>query len=98
MDNSQGLVDGYVKEIKQLAAKRQMGEDFATIKPKVDEVIKKAHEHIALWVNGTPEENWATFGGKLKFLGHSVGDKVWADVLSYAGETVKAHEPPKRSK
>lgn len=98
MDNSQGLVDGYVKEIMQLGAKRQMGEDFATIKIRVDEVIKKAHEHIALWVNGTPEGNWATFGGKLNFAGHTAGDKNWADVLLYAGETVRAHEPPKRSK
>ena len=96
MDNSQGLVDGYVKEIKQIAAKHQMGEDLATIKSKVDMVLDKAHEHFAVWVNGTPEENWASFGSKLRFLGSSVDDKDWADVLAYAGESVKSKEPPHR--
>jgi len=96
MDNSQGLVEGYVTEIKQIAAKHQMGEDLATIKSKVDEVLERAHKHFAGWVNGTPEENWASFGGKLSFLGSSVGDRTWADVLAYAGETVKSKEPPHR--
>jgi len=96
MDNSLGLVDGYVKEIKQIAAKHQMGEDLATIKLKVDEVIQRAHEHISIWVNGTPEENWASFGGKLGFLGSSVGDRTWADVLAYASESVKSKKPPHR--
>ncbi|MFV9686592.1 hypothetical protein ACNY67_06835 [Pantoea sp. KXB45] len=96
MDNSQGLVDGYVKEIKQIAAKHQMGEDLATIKIKVDAVLEKAHEHFAGWVNGTPEENWASFAGKLYFLGNSVSDRTWADILVYAGESVKNTEPPHR--
>lgn len=96
MDNSQGLVDGYVKEVKQLAAKHQMGEDLATIKLKVDDVLARAHEHFAGWVNGTPEENWEAFGGKMRFLGSSVGDRAWADILAYAGESVKSKEPPHR--
>ncbi|MDR6297757.1 hypothetical protein [Pantoea dispersa] len=96
MDNSQGLVEGYVKEVRQLAAKHQMGEDLTTIKLKVDHVIARAHEHFAGWVNGTPEENWEAFGGKMRFLGSSVGDRAWADILAYAGESVKSKEPPHR--
>ncbi|MCX2201129.1 hypothetical protein [Pantoea agglomerans] len=94
MDNSQGLVDGYVKEIKQIAAKHQMGEDLATIKLKVDEVLARAHEHFSGWKNGSPEENWDAFAGKLTFLGSSMGDRTWADILAYAGESAKNQEPP----
>lgn len=96
MDNSHGLIEGYVKEIKQIAAKHQMGEDLAIIKSKVDEVLNKAHEHFTVWVNGTPEENWASFGGKLRFLANSVDDRTWSDVLAYAGDSVKSKEPPHR--
>ncbi|WP_210484160.1 hypothetical protein [Pantoea ananatis] len=96
MDNSQGLVDGYVKEIKQIAARHQMGEEIASIKVKVDEVLTRAHQHFAKCVNGTPEENWEIFGGKLRFLGSSVGESTWADILTYAGESVKRKAPPHR--
>lgn len=98
MDNSQGLIDHYVTKVKQLAAKHQTGESIDQIKVKVDEVLAEAHEHFAVWINGEPHENWAAFAGKLNFLGHSVSDRSWADVLAYAGETVKDQEPPQRKK
>lgn len=98
MDKSQGLVNGYATRIKQLAARHQMGNDISEIKAEVDEVLAEAKEHISIWVDGTPEENWAALGGKLGFEGAVVGDLKWKEVVLYAAEEVKKDTPPQRKK
>ncbi|MFP1742504.1 hypothetical protein [Lonsdalea quercina] len=93
MDNSQGLVDQYAKRIKQLAAKHQMGNDLTEIKSEVDNVLAEAKQHISIWVNGTPEENWSSLGGKLRFEGELSSSTKWKEVMMYAGEKIKNDYP-----
>ncbi|WP_168404430.1 hypothetical protein [Erwinia amylovora] len=98
MDNSQGLVSGYATEIKQLAAKYQMGADLESIKSKVDETIQRAKEHIEVWVNGEPEENWSALSGKLRFEGELASDPKWKEIVLYAGNKILSDTSPVRKK
>jgi len=96
MDNSQGLVNGYLTKIQQLSAKHQMGESLESLKPKMDEVINEAHHHFSLWVNGTPEENWAHFVGQLGFIAELTNDPKYKAAMLQAQRMAKELSPPKR--
>ncbi|OVZ87166.1 hypothetical protein CBW54_10415 [Yersinia kristensenii] len=89
MDKSQGLVKSYVSDVKKIAAKRQSGKSFESLQPEVDDLIKKASGHVAVWVNGVPEENWATFIGQLGFIADTCNDEKYAQILMYAMEIAK---------
>ncbi|VVT52694.1 hypothetical protein UYSO10_4225 [Kosakonia radicincitans] len=97
MDNSQGLVNGYLTKIRQLSAKHQMGESLESLSPKMDEVIKEAHQHFSLWVNGTPEENWAYFVGQMGFIAELTSDDKYKSSMLHAQSLAKTMSPPTRS-
>jgi len=98
MDNSQGLVKGYVDKIRQAAVKAQMGESLESIKPKFQAVIDEAHQHFSVWINGEPEENWQHFIGQIKFISNLGGDERFTQALKLAGEMAKQLPPPQRTK
>lgn len=96
MDNSQGLVNGYLTKIKQLAAKHQMGESLESLKPKMEESIREAHEHFAIWVNGTPEDNWAHYVGQIGFIADLSSDEKYKSAMLQALGLAKKSSPPIR--
>ncbi|ORM72379.1 hypothetical protein HA48_14575 [Pantoea wallisii] len=98
MDNSHGLVKGYVDKIRQTAVKAQMGESLESLKPKFQAVINEAHQHFAVWINGTPEENWQHFIGQINFTSSLGGDERFSQALTIARDMAKELPPPQRKK
>lgn len=96
MDNSQGLVNGYLTKIRQLSAKHQRGESLEALASEMGEVIREAHQHFAGWVNGTPEENWAHFVGQMGFIAEISGDEKYKKAMLQAREIATKMTPPKR--
>ncbi|GEM_PF-3674940 len=96
MDNSQGLVNGYLTKIKQLAAKHQMGEPLESLKPKMEESIREAREHFSIWVNGTPEDNWAHYVGQIGFTADLSSDEKYKSAMLQALGLAKQLLPPTR--
>ncbi|MDE8556980.1 hypothetical protein [Pantoea vagans] len=98
MDNSHGLVKGYVDKIRQTAVKAQLGESNDSLKPKFQAVIDEAHQHFSVWINGTPEENWQQFIGQIKFTSNLGGDERFTQALKLAADMAKQLPPPQRKK
>lgn len=98
MDNSQGLVKGYVDKIRQVAVKAQTGDSLESIKAGFQAVIDEAHQHFSVWVNGTPEENWQHFIGQINFTSALGGDERFTKALKLAVEMAKQLPPPHRNK
>lgn len=98
MDKSLGLVRHYVDQVRALQVKHELGEDRESVIQKVDAVIAEAKEHISIWVDGTPEENWAYFSGQLKWAANHMPDDGTTSILMYAADAVKAQEPPERKR
>lgn len=96
MDNSQGLVKGYVDKVRQTAVKAQTGESAEFISEKMKEVINEAHQHFSIWINGTPEENWRLFIGQINFTASLKGDERFIEALNFAVTVAKNMHPPKR--
>lgn len=98
MDNSQGLVKGYVDKIRQAAVKAQLDESLESIKPKFQAIIEEAHQHFSVWINGAPEENWLHFIGQIKFTSSLGGDERFTQALKLAADMAKQLPPPQRKK
>lgn len=96
MDKSQGLVKGYVDKVRRTAVKAQLGESHESISSKMKAVIDEAHQHISIWVNGAPEENWQYFIGQVKFASHFGGDERVVKGLLLAVELAKELPVPTR--
>lgn len=96
MDNSQGLVNGYLTKIKQLAAKHQMGESLDSLTPKMEESIREARDHFSVWINGTPEENWAYYVGQIGFIADLTSDEKYKSAMLHAVGIAKKLSPPTR--
>jgi len=96
MDNSQGLVNGYLTKIRQLATKHQMGESLDSLTPKMEESIREAHEHFSVWINGTPEENWAHYVGQIGFIADLTSDEKYKSAMLHAAGIAKKLPPPTR--
>ncbi|MDM2840654.1 hypothetical protein OGY69_17520 [Citrobacter sp. Cpo086] len=84
MDESQGLVNGYVTKVRQAACRVQRGSSLDEVKSELETVIAEAHEHIAIWVNGTPENNWKHFIGQIRFASNFGGDERVSEALLLA--------------
>ncbi|MEB7893369.1 hypothetical protein NGK65_06425 [Serratia ureilytica] len=95
MDKSSGLVRHYVEKIGQIGARRQMGESMEILEPKIDAVLQEAHEHFAIWVDGTPEDNWAYLISQVNFNGR-ISDERYREVMTYASDAARKKTPPKR--
>lgn len=98
MDESQGLVNGYLTEVGHLAAKRQMGTSIDDLMPKIKDTVTRAKDHMSIWVTGTPENNWAHFIGQLKFRGTLAQDERYTEVMHLAASLAEKETPPERPK
>ncbi|EJH1054949.1 hypothetical protein NCL57_004923 [Salmonella enterica] len=86
MDESQGLVNGYVTKVRQAACRVKRGSSLDEVKSELETVIAEAHEHISIWVNGTPENNWKQFIAQIKFATNFGGDERLSEALLLAVE------------
>ncbi|MFT1010957.1 hypothetical protein [Enterobacter hormaechei] len=98
MDKSQGLVNGYVTKVRQVACRVQLGSSLEEVKPELEAVITEAHEHISIWVNGTPEDNWDHFVGQVKYAANFGGDDRLKDVLLLAADLAMSLPVPTKKK
>lgn len=98
MDKSQGLVNGYVTKVRQVACRVQQGSTIETIKPELEAVITEAHEHISIWVNGTPEDNWNHLIGQIKYAANFGGDESFQKALLLAAEIAQSLPTPSKKK
>lgn len=96
MDKSQGLVNGYLTQVRQLAAQHQCGESLDALAPKMKVVLVEARDHIAIWKNGTPEENWAFLIGQIGFNADLSGEEKFKTAMNQARGIAKELDAPKR--
>lgn len=98
MDKSQGLVNGYLTKVRQTVCRIQLGSSAENVNAELEKVISEAHEHISIWVNGTPEENWRHFIGQVKFQTATGGDERVINALLYAVDIANSLPIPTKKK